>query len=452
MKKILIAFFSVLLSLGASAQSSYRRLDSLTATGSMIDALTVMNELNGPLKADSATARYWLHYSQASYVLFRYDDAKKAILKALRIDNNDPNLYYQQGLLYNHTGDLQLSVSAFSNAIAKKPEGDYYYWRGVAEQQLQQNDSAMQDYRTALDKSVVAAGLYNNYAILLITQEKFEEAMTMLNKALRLEPSAGTYSARSKLNLMMLNVDSACADEQRALQHGYSYRQVFDIPAEICKKNDAGRLQFVAEMLAYQKFYKHAVLLYDKLIAVQPDSANHYLNRGYCHYNLQEYDLAEADYLKCLSFPEGASEMLYNNMSLLYFDKGDYKKSAEYDTKRIALDATNYTAYLDRGLAYRKLKKYKESEDDFNRSLAIKPDFFRAFGYRGFLYLELGSYQKALDDARQSVKLRPDYDYGYLVLAQAKEKLGIPDFCADLYKAQQLGNKEAAAAAKQYCK
>lgn len=439
------------LSLAASAQSSYRSLDSLIATGSMIDALSVMNQLNGALKADSVTAGYWLRYSQACSVLYRYDNAKSAIRNAIRLDGADPGLYYQKGRLYNVTGDLELAQEAFSEAIAKKPDGEYYYWRGVVDQQLKQNDLAQQDYMTALDKSFEAAGLYNNYAILLITQEKFEEALQELNKAIRLDPGyAAAYSARSKLRLMMMNVDSACADVVRARQLGY--KQVFDIPDEVCKTEGLVRLQFVAELLAYQKFYRHALAAYDQLIVMQPDSSNFFLNRGYCYYHLNQYDAAVADYQKALSLPGAAADLLYDNLSLLYFDKGDYNKTIEYDNKRLALDPNNHVAYLDRGLAYHKQKKYKEAEQDFNRSLSIKPDFFRAFGYRAFLYLELGQYQKALQDAQQSVKLKADYDYGYLVLAQAGKKLGLPDYCADLYKAKQLGNTEAETLIHEYCK
>ena len=68
-----------------------------------------------------------------------------------------------------------------------------------------------------------------------------------------------------------------------------------------------------------------------------------------------------------------------------------------------------------------------------NKSLEIKPDFFRAFGYRSFLFLELGEYNKSYSDALKSVELNPTYGYGYMMLAQAKQKLGMPDFCIDLY-------------------
>jgi tetratricopeptide (TPR) repeat protein len=145
-------------------------------------------------------------------------------------------------------------------------------------------------------------------------------------------------------------------------------------------------------------------------------------------------------------------DLLWDDLSLLYYDQANYEKAIEYSTRRIELNSKNHVPYIDRGLCYRKLKKYKEAEKDFNQSLAIKPDFHRAFGYRAFLYLELGQYQKAFEDASKAVQIDSRYGYGYLMLGQAKQALGRTDFCLDLYYAQKYGEPDAEKVIKQYCK
>src|SRR5690606_26984963 len=124
----------------------------------------------------------------------------------------------------------------------------------------------------------------------------------------------------------------------------------------------------------------------------------------------------------------------------------------EYINKRIELNPKNHVAYIDRGLNYRKLKKYAEAKQDFNKSLEISPNFFRAFGYRAYLNLEIGNLFKAYEDALKSVEIYPEYDYGYLVLGQAKIELGMLDYCNDFYKAKRLGNPEADEAILKFCK
>lgn len=130
---------------------------------------------------------------------------------------------------------------------------------------------------------------------------------------------------------------------------------------------------------------------YSKLIENKVLRFDYFLNRGYSYYKLKDYINAEKDYLKATSFKisDADKNLLYNNLSILYFDQDNYEASLAYSSKQIELDPKNHVPYLDRGLCYRKLKKYKEAEKDLNSSLELKPDFYRAFGYRAFLYLEL---------------------------------------------------------------
>ncbi len=201
------------------------------------------------------------------------------------------------------------------------------------------------------------------------------------------------------------------------------------------------------------KLYKQGIVAYSKLIDNNILKSDYFLNRGYCYYQLKDFENAEKDYLKSLTLPNAAKDMIYDNLSLLYSDQNKFLQAIDYASKRIELNPKNHVPYLDRGFCYRKIKKYKESEKDFNKSLEIKPDFFRAFGYRSFLFYELRQYNKSYEDAIKSVELNPKYGYGYIVLAQVKQQLGIPDFCADLFKARQYGEPEMAEAGiKKYCK
>jgi tetratricopeptide (TPR) repeat protein len=167
---------------------------------------------------------------------------------------------------------------------------------------------------------------------------------------------------------------------------------------------------------------------------------------------LKDYVNAEKDYLHALTFPTTASDIIYDNLSLLYFETGNYQKAIEWSTKRIQMNPKNHVAYIDRGLSYRQLKKYKDAEKDYNTSLSIQPDFFRAFGYRASLFLEKGDYTKAFEDASKAIELNPKYGFAYGVLAQAKKQLGHPDYCVDFYKAKEFGEPDAQTAINEWCK
>lgn len=444
--------FSVSLTFGQTSKI-YKEIDSLIATNSMIDAMTALNKLKENCAKDTVDAEYWLRYSKANYTFYKYEAAKAGINKALKLSPSNAKYHFEQGLLYNKISETDSALAPLETATSLDPgKGEYFYWKGIVNQQLKNNAAAEKDYIKAMENKFETAEMYNNFAILLIENQKPEKALEMINKAVALNdkyPQA--LSARSKINMFLLNFDAACADRKAANDMGY--RRTFDIPDSICNGTKTQQLQFAAEVSALNSLYALAVSTYTKLIDNKVLRSDNFLNRGYCYYKLKDYANAEKDYLQAETLPGAALDLLYDNLSLLYFDQNNFKKSIEYSTKRIELNPKNHVPYIDRGLCYRKLKKYKEAEADFNKSLEIKPDFFRAFGYRSYLYLELGKNQKAYEDALKSVEINPKYGYGYVVLAQAKHRLGIPDFCIDLYKAKQYGEPEyAEEGMKELCK
>jgi tetratricopeptide (TPR) repeat protein len=414
--------------------------------------MSALRQLKEKLGTDSSDSQFWLRYSKASYNFYRYEDAKTSIDKAIRLSPRNSELFYEKGLLHNRIGELNLALFAFETAISIKPEGKYFYWKAIVNQQLLKKDIAETDYKKAIDNKFESPELYNNLAILLSESQKHEEALETINKAINLNKKyAQAFSTRSKINIYNLNIDSACADFFMARKMGY--KKVFEIPDSVCEGTFENKLQFAADFLALSKYYKQGIIAYSKLIDNKFLKTDFYLNRGYCYYQLKDYVNAEKDYLQALSFPNAAKDILYDNLSLLYADQNKFMQSIEYSSKRIELNPRNHVPYLDRGYCYRKIKKYKEAEKDFNKSLEIKPDFFRAFGYRSFLFFELGQYDKSYADAIKSVELNTKYGYGFIVLARVKQHLGIPDFCTDLYKAKLYGEPDMAEAAiSKYCK
>jgi tetratricopeptide (TPR) repeat protein len=445
---ILFSFCSTTI---GQTDNKFQDIDALIGTNSMIDAMTAIKKLKENYLQDTLNSEYWIRYSKASYTFYKYEEAKSSIDKAIKLSPNNSVCYFEKGLLLNRIGELETALSALEKAVSINQVGKYYYWKGIVNQQLKKNENAESDYQNALDNKFESQELYNNFAILLSEKEKYEKALVMINKAITLDnkyPQA--YSTRSKINFFLLKTDSACIDRSIAIKMGYY--KAFDIPDSVCNGTLTQKLQFSADIFAANKLFKQGIIAYSKLIDNNVLKSDYFLNRGYCYYQIKDFEKAEKNYLKALTFTNPALDLIYDNLSLLYYDINNFQKAIEYSAKRIELNPRNHVPYIDRGLCYRKLKKYKEAEKDFNKSLELKPDFFRAFGYRSFLFLELGQYQKSFEDASKSVEINPKYGYGYIVLAQAKQKLGLPDFCIDLYNAKKYGEPDADIGIKEYCK
>jgi tetratricopeptide (TPR) repeat protein len=451
LKNLITALFICISMFSIGQTTSYRVVDSLLETHTSSNAALAMEKLKEKQQADESHPEFWTRYSKASLGINKPEDAKTAVRKALSLEPGNAELFFEKGMLYNMLGELDTARRAFEQAIGIRPEGKYYYWKGIVNQQLGNVENAEMDYRYALDKKFQTAELYNNLSILLIARENYEEALQAINNSLVINkdyPQA--VSAKARIYFALYKVDSACIEGNRALAMGY--KNAFVLPDSICEASLNKQLVYVSDILAFNKLYRQALKGYSKLISNGMLTSNNFLNRGYCYYQQKDYANAEKDYLQAASLPNPTRDLLWDNLSLLYYDQGNYQKAIEYATKRIELNPKNHVPYIDRGLCYRILKKYKEAEKDFNQSLAIKPDFHRAFGYRSVLYLETGQYQKAYDDALKAVQINPKYGFGYLRLAEAKQALGQAEFCLDLYYAQKYGEPDAEKVIKQYCK
>ena len=417
----------------------------------MINSMNAIKILKDDFAKDAINSNYWLRHSKASYNFYRYDDAASSIDLAIKLNVNDAELYFEKGLLNNKLNKLEIALQAFEKAIALKKTGKYFYWKGIVNQQLKNIQTAENDYQAAIENKFESPELYNNLAILFAESGRNDKAIVTINKAIDLDKKyAEAYNARAKIQFSLLNFDAACKDGKQAIKLGN--KNPFQLPDSICNGTLNKKLQFAADLFAGSKSYKDGILAYTMLINNKATKSDNFLNRGYCYFQIKEYLNAEKDYLKALSLPNKAVDLLYDNLSLLYYEMNNYEKAIEYASKRIELNPKNHVPYIDRGLCYRKLKNYTAAEKDFDKSLELKPDFFRAFGYRAFLFLELSQFNKSFEDASKSIKINPKYGYGYIVLAQAKQQLGLTDFCDDYYKANKYGEPDAEKGIKQFCK
>ncbi|MFN8449546.1 MAG: hypothetical protein U0521_13425 [Anaerolineae bacterium] len=90
-------------------------------------------------------------------------------------------------------------------------------------------------------------------------------------------------------------------------------------------------------------------------IALEPTNAFFYYARATTYQNLQEYELAIADY-----------------------------------DHTIMLDPTDIPSYYDRSIAYSFLHQYEAALADVNRVLELDPNSAIAYGHRGLVYMHEG--------------------------------------------------------------
>jgi len=448
---ILLLFFLQTTFLRSQNNFSYKKVDSLLKIESSIDANLALNILREKFSKDTLNSKYWASISKIQYINYNYRKAKKSIEKAIKLNPKKSDYYFEKGLLYHNTNNLETAFSSFNKAIQLQEKGKYYYYRGIVNQMLGKDIKALSDYESALKNNFSSIEIYNNVAIILTNKKDYLSALEAINKAIEINPNYGEIrSTKAKILFTMLDIDASCSESKKNIDLGF--KNTFQVPSHICNGNEQAKLKFLAEVLASGENYTQAIKAFSKLINLNYLEGSYFLNRGYCYFKTDKIDLAEKDYLEAFKYKDTQKEQLLDNISLLYFNEDKFEESIKYCTQSIELTPKNPAPYIYRGACFRKLKNYEKAKIDFDKAIEIDPYFFRAYGYRSYLYLIQEDFEKAFNDAKKSVEINPNYGYGYLILAQAKQQLNKDNFCEDLILADKFGEKDALILMNEFCK
>ena len=116
-----------------------------------------------------------------------------------------------------------------------------------------------------------------------------------------------------------------------------------------------------------------AIAAYSKALAIYPQFADAYFNRGISYQNLQQYEAAIAD----------------------------YDKAIEYNPQ-ISTDV-----YIHRGRSYEELGRSTDAIADFSKALEAHPPDQRAYFYRGYSYCRIYLFDLAVKDFDSAIKINP---------------------------------------------
>lgn len=124
---------------------------------------------------------------------------------------------------------------------------------------------------------------------------------------------------------------------------------------------------------AKEKDYRQAINSFNEALAIDPNSFDVYVNRGWTSRQIGDFTGAIADY-----------------------------------TSAIKLNGSKPQVYLNRGWCHKRLNQYDEALKDFNNALELDPKYINAYRNRGSLKLKMGDYQGSVADFNQLLVLDPD--------------------------------------------
>ena len=172
-------------------------------------------------------------------------------------------------------------------------------------------------------------------------------------------------------------------------------------------------LQKQAELAVKKKDYSRALSLFDRLIAYEPDRAEHFNNRGLVHYAAQHWARAESDYNHAIALNPD-QDRAYNNRANLHAVQQNWAEAiADYDTA-IDINPLNIRARLNQAITFREISDYEEALACLDIALLFvgastsdRSRFLRASIYaeRGRTHHLQGGWNCAIADYRKAIAL-----------------------------------------------
>ena len=196
------------------------------------------------------------------------EQALERLLKARRLDPNNPELLSNLGGLYRTLGQGEAAIEAFRAGLALSPELPALHNNlGVANQDLDRHEKAIESFRAALALQPDYAEAHNNLGVSLLRTEGPEAAIPSLVRALDLAPDY--VKAVRNLEAALLVFDQRTEKETSSRR----FEAADPVPAGYVR---------LGQVYQARKANKLALAAFDKALALVADSLDIAVMRASC--------------------------------------------------------------------------------------------------------------------------------------------------------------------------
>lgn len=283
-----------------------------------------------------------------------------------------------------------------------------------------------------------AIAIYPNYGSayyrlgsLYLAKADREENQLLLKTAI--------ISITSSIKFLQCSVELKPQDYSYFVTLGYAnskaasvYDKLFNKSSEIQKLNDA-------------------ILNFSKAIELNIQNSGAYRMRGFCYFQLKDYENAQKDYITAISINPN-SHHAYYLLGLVFSELGDEEKSLQNYRQCILLKRNFYQAYNNIG--HTLAKKLKDSDLSFKEGNKVAGESIRsyllaiwysrgeypvAYSNLAHIYIDRYQFEKAIKVQSITIKKSPNYSEAYASRAYAYNRIGKYDLAEkDLLKALEL--------------
>jgi len=174
------------------------------------------------------------------------------------------------------------------------------------------------------------------------------------------------------------------------------------------KPDDAEAYKNRGNALLALKQHDAAIQSYDRAILLRPDYADAHFNRGNVLNLIEQHEAAIQSFDRAIALNPGDAEA-YNNRGIALQVLKRHDAAIQSFERAIALNPGYADAFNNCGNVLKEIKRYDEALACYDKALAIKPDFAEVLSNRGSVLHELKRYDEALASYDQALAIKPDY-------------------------------------------
>ena len=332
-------------------------------------------------------------------------------------------------------------------------------------------EKAERDFRQVLAADPQSGGAYANLGVVYMRRKQWAKALTSLHEAKNLLPKVPgirlniglAYFRQSEYLKAIPSFESVVRDQSDAVQARhllglcYFFVERWADAADTLEPlwaQESGQLPYLyvlsiaAHRAGKKELDERATA---KLIQTGEGSPEFHLFMGKAHLNLEQYDLALADF-QAASAAQPNLTFVHFNLGLTYLKKQDYEKAREQFKKAVAdaVEPDLALNYDELGDVYALMQKDGDAEKSYREALRRDPEMLNPQMGLAKIYQREARYPQALSALDAAGKLDPErtdvhYLRGQVLLRMGRKEEGKKE----LETSVRIDNERRAARQKQ---
>lgn len=311
----------------------------------------------------------------------KWDEAKKAFLKALDDNKANPKYLFWLGKAEKYNGNLAEAEKLCDEALQIKAN---YLEALLAKGQLLMN---REEYEKAfhyfLNSTKITSGnaeIYNNAGLCQMNLNNLDSAADLFKKALKIKPRDPIII----YNYGMVMLKKGC------------YEQAITEMSKLCAEGKAEVFSSLGYCYSSLGKYPESLDFYLKTLQVAPDDQENLINLASIYAKMGE-NLKALEIMKKLLLVNPYDINILNNIAWIYENLQDYGEAEKYYSRGLALDAENPELMYNMVCCLNKQDKYGEAIEVINKLKNI-PEWSRvAWSSLAQIYEKTGESELAVD-------------------------------------------------------